>query len=57
MIAGKYVIHTSEYPYNGIGTKEYVAGCFLVFIIKLAYCVVKYPIVDIEIRNMKRMNK
>ena len=54
MIAGKYVIHYSEYPFKGF-YKEYATDNMLTFLVKFIAITAKYPIVDVEFRDAKRM--
>lgn len=55
MIPGKYQILASAYPFKGYYEHEYATGWFVLFAIHLIGCVIRYPIVDVAIRDCKKM--
>ena len=54
MIPGKYQILASGYPFKGYYDHEYATGWFVLFVIHLIGCVIRYPIVDVAIRDSKK---
>ena len=57
MSFGKYLILYASYPWSGYWGGEYATNNFLVFIFKFIALSMKYPIVDVQFRDNKKMDE
>ena len=57
MAPRKYCIRASAYPYKGYHDAYYETEWFALFVIRLVWWLVKYPIVDTMFRANKRMDR
>ena len=56
-MGNKYLILASKYPFMGHPNKCYQTKWFLVFAVRFVYCLFKYEIIDVQVRDNKRMDR